>query len=297
MSKSIDQLVGNLPEKSVTVYMLNSLDYVVPGEWQNFTDFDESIKAITGETDSQNLWEIRQKSLDLYNNPDNGYQRAMWIYQKVDQADAALGMAAMANKVGERIGFLSFLNKLTPKADNSQIVDLSLKLVAELLAFTTIKGIPSDKDGIQEFAVGLKDYGSENIMRMAALVAIDGAVPLGPNFVERTIESLQSLGESDLGDNPVFKKIGEVIPGDDVTSKFGFVGDSFSSVQNWMTDFTTSHDISAKSVTDSLKKYIDVTDDKLDYLGAFLDMSTSYYDHTGTQSIARSVIEQAAKEG
>jgi hypothetical protein len=34
----------------------------------------------------------------------------------------------------------------------------------------------------------------------------------------------------------------------------------------------------------------------LDYVAAFLDMSTNYYEHTGIQTVARRVIEQAARE-
>jgi len=39
--------------------------------------------------------------------------------------DAALGAAALANKVGEKIGFW-VLNRITPKADKAQTIDLSL---------------------------------------------------------------------------------------------------------------------------------------------------------------------------
>ena len=40
---SIVSTLNGLPEKSVTVYTLKALDYVVPGEWKNITSFDDMI--------------------------------------------------------------------------------------------------------------------------------------------------------------------------------------------------------------------------------------------------------------
>jgi hypothetical protein len=41
---------------------------------------------------------------------------------------------------------------------------------------------------------------------------------------------------------------------------------------------------------------VEISDDKLDYLGAFLDVSTNYYAHTGAQTLARRLIERSAAE-
>jgi len=41
---------------------------------------------------------------------------------------------------------------------------------------------------------------------------------------------------------------------------------------------------------------MNTADSKLDYLAAFLDMSTNYYEHTGTQTVARNLILRAAQE-
>jgi hypothetical protein len=45
-----------------------------------------------------------------------------------------------------------------------------------------------------------------------------------------------------------------------------------------------------------LKSFIDFSDDKLDYVAAFLDLSTNYYEHTGTQTVARRLIDRAYGE-
>ena len=39
-----------------------------------------------------------------------------------------------------------------------------------------------------------------------------------------------------------------------------------------------------------------MTDDRLDYVAAFLDLTTNYYEHTGIQSVARSLIQRTVNE-
>ena len=51
---------------------------------------------------------IRNRMIELYNDRDNGYQKAMWYYNLVESADGALGAAAIANKIGDKIGLLYF---------------------------------------------------------------------------------------------------------------------------------------------------------------------------------------------
>jgi hypothetical protein len=41
---------------------------------------------------------------------------------------------------------------------------------------------------------------------------------------------------------------------------------------------------------------VEIADDKLDYVAAFLDMSTNYYEHTGIQTLAHRLIERAVAE-
>ncbi len=45
-----------------------------------------------------------------------------------------------------------------------------------------------------------------------------------------------------------------------------------------------------------MKEFIDVNEDRLDYASAVIDMSTNYFLHTGTQSVARRVITRAYGE-
>ena len=294
MSKSIFEIVDALPEDNMTVKVLRALDFVVPGEWENVVGFENTIRVVTGEEDEELIQQIGERAIELYNDKSEGYQRALWLYQTVDSAGSALGAAALANKVGENIGFLGFLSNLTPKADKAQTIDLVVKLVVELVAFCQINGIPGDSIG--DFVGALTDYGGESIIRLAALICYDGLIPLGPDFIAAAINKVESLTTGDLEQNQSFQGVQPLIPGEDTSSKLGFIGESFSSVSDWMGSFVADRGITREGVVSNLKNFVDVADDKLDYLAAFLDVTTNYYEHTGVQTLARSLIDRAYAE-
>ena len=294
MSKSIFELVDDLPTNNMTVKSLRALDFVVPGQWNNLVGFENTIREVTGEEDEDIIQQVGERAIYLFNDKSEGYRRALWLYQKIDSAGSALGTAAMANKIGEDISFLGFLNKLTPKADKAQTIDLVMKLVVELVGFCQINGIPGDSIG--DFLASLADYGGESIMRMAALVCFDGLIPLGPDFISKGLEKIESLTPNELEDNRSFQAVGEMVPGGDADGKLGFIGESFSSVSGWMSNFVTERDLTPQSVISSLQGYVDIADDKLDYVAAFLDMTTNYYEHTGIQTLARRLVERAIDE-
>ncbi|NEN95110.1 MAG: hypothetical protein F6J94_09755 [Moorea sp. SIO1F2] len=294
MSKPIYEIVDDLPTKNMTISALKSLDFVVPGEWENLVGFENTIRGITGEEDEEVIQEIGDRAVYLFNDRSQGYQRALWIYQTIDSTGTALGAAALANKVGEKIPLLGFLNSLTPKADKAQTIDLSIKVVGELIGFCQINGLPGDSIG--DFVAALGDYGGASIMRMAALVCFDGLIPLGPDFIMGVQSTLERLTPNELEDSGSFKGIQDAIPGDDSQSKLSFIGESFESVKGWMSDFVTDRGVTPEQIANNLQSFIEFSDDKLDYLAAFLDMSTNYYEHTGIQSLARSLIERAAAE-
>src|SRR6476469_1556704 len=293
-AKPIFELVDQLPTNNMTVHALKALDFVVPGQWQNLVGFDNTIRTITGETDEGVIQQVGERAIQLYNDPSQGYQRAMWLYQTVNSAGGALGAAALANKIGEKVSFLSFLDRVTPKADKAQTIDLSLKLVTELVAFCQINGIPGDSIG--DFVASLGDYSGESLMRMAALVCFDCLIPLGPDFILKTQSALSQLNPGDLTQNPVFKQISGLIPGGNPAGQLGFINESFASTQGWMSNFVTSRNLTPETVVSHLQNFIEISNDKLDYLGAFLDMTTNYYEHTGVQTLARRLIERAVAE-
>jgi hypothetical protein len=294
VSKPIFELVDELPTNNLTVSMLNSLDFVAPGQWHNVVGFVNTIKTVTGETDEGLIQAIGERAIYLYNDRSQGYQRAMWLYQTVDSTDKALGAAALANKVGEKIPLFGFLNSITPKADKAQTIDLCLKLVAELVAFCSINGIPGDSIG--DFVASLGEYSGESLIRMVALVCVDGLIPLGPDFINTALSTISQTNPQELENNTTFQNMQEAIPGQNSASKLNFIGESFNSVQGWMSNLVAANNLTPQKVVHNLQNFVEIADDKLDYLGAFLDVATNYYEHTGTQTLARRLIERAVAE-
>lgn len=294
MSKSIFELVDQLPTSGLTVSMLNALDFVAPGQWQNTVGFVNTIKTVTGETDEDLIQQIGERAIYLFNDKSQGYQTALWLYQTVDGTDKALGAAALANKVGEKVPLLGFLNSVTPKPDKAQTIDLTLKLVAELVAFCQINGIPGDSIG--DFVASLGEYSGESLIRMVALVCVDGLIPLGPDFISKAISGLNQTNPQELEQNSTFQGIKDVIPGNNAGSKLSFIGESFDSVKGWMNGLVASNNLTPQTVVGHLQNFVEFSDSKLDYLAAFLDMATNYYEHTGTQTLARRLIERAVAE-
>jgi hypothetical protein len=133
-------------------------------------------------------------------------------------------------------------------------------------------------------------------MRMAALVCADGLIPLGPDFLRVAQNTIGGLNPSTLQQNSTFQNISNLIPGANNAQKFGFVTTTFASAQGWMNNLVVSRGLTPATVLGNLKQYVDITDDKLDYVAAFLDMTTNYYEHTGIQTVARQLIDRAYAE-
>ncbi|KAF3890287.1 MULTISPECIES: Tudor-knot domain-containing protein [Nostocales] len=292
MDKSIIQLVDELPTDNITVKVLKALDYVAPGQWNNLVGFDNTIRVITGETNPQVIQRIRDRAVVLYHEPQQGYQAAIKLYQTIDSADTAMATAALANKVGEKIGFLSFLSKITPKADFTQTIDLVLKVAVEIIAFSKLNGIPQPNP--QEFVNSLtNNYQDASLMRMVALVCLDGVLPLGPDFLSKIHEVISGTNTDAIAQNPLFSTINNFLPGNNPSDKVGFITQGFNSVQGWMNNLVSKTGVTPQSIFSHLGNFIQMADDNLDFVAAFLDQTTNYYEHTGIQTVARRLILQA----
>jgi hypothetical protein len=294
VSKPIYELVNELPTNNLTVMVLRSLDFVVPGQWENLVGFENTIRKVTGETDEAMIQQIGDRAVHLFNDKSQGYQRALWLYQTVDSTDNALGAAALANKVGEKISLFGFLNRITPNPEKAQAIDLSIKLIVELVAFCQINGIPGDSIG--DFLASLADYSGESLMRMAALVCLDGLIPLGPDFILKASSTLSNLSPQELDQNSTFNRIKNLVPGGNLGGQLDFIGTSFDSVKSWMSNFVAQRDLTPQKVFGKIQGFVEVSEDKLDYVAAFIDMTTNYYEHTGIQTLARRLIERAVAE-
>ncbi|MGC1276366.1 MAG: hypothetical protein WBC44_21905 [Planctomycetaceae bacterium] len=294
MAKSIYETVDELSTGGMTVRLLGALDWVVPGEYTNLTGFEETIKAVTGETDQQYIQKVGERAIALYNDRAQGYQRALWLYRSVDSVQGMAGATAFLAKLGDDVGFLSFLSRLLPKEDTTQAVDLGLKLVTEVVASCYINGIPGDSVG--DFVESLSDYRHEALMRMAALICVDGLLPLGPDFLQKATDLLERTGATKLADNERFQRIRGMLPGDSTKEQLGLIEESLGAVKGWVGGFVSSHDLTQNRVFASVKGLSDKMEGKFDYAAAVLDMTTDYFEHTGTQTVARSLISRAASE-
>lgn len=291
---SIDVYADNLATGGLTVRALQALDFVAPGQWQNTVGFDNMLRAYTGETDEAYLGQVRDRALALFADPSEGYQRGLWIYQAVDATDRKLGGASLAHQVGQRFSLLGFLAKFTPDQDTTQAIDLSVKVVAELAAFCYINGLPGDS--IADFVAALGVYERESLIRMAALVAFDGVLPLGPEFVDKVQGILGRISPAELEGNATFQSLKSMIPGADSLGQLGFIGNTLGSAGGWIFNFVQEHGLTPEALMGRFDSFLEGHNGQMDAVAGFLDMGTNYFEHTGTQSLCRSLIDRAVAE-
>jgi len=294
MARPIYKVVNDLPEYGLTPSLMGALDWVVPGEYSNITDFEEMIRSVTGSTDEAYIQQVGERAIHLFNDPSQGYQRALWLYQTIDSTQGLAATAAFLSKIAENISFLSFLDRVTPKADTTQAVDLGLKLVAEIVAFCSLNGLPGDSVG--DFVESLADYHHEALMRMSALVCVDGLLPLGPDFISKAMGMLDKTGATELASSERFKRVQGMIPGDSTKEQLGFMQKGLESIGGWVGSFVSKHGVTVDKVAGSLKGVSDRWEGSLDWMSAAIDMTTDYYEHTGIQTVARQCISRAAAE-
>jgi hypothetical protein len=99
-----------------------------------------------------------------------------------------------------------------------------------------------------------------------------------------------------LSSNQTFKGVNELIPGQNDAGKLAFITESFEATKGWMDGLVSSTGLTQGNVADNLSKFINFSVDKLDYLGALLDVSVKYYRHTGIQTLARRLVERSVAE-
>jgi len=292
---SVIDAVEALPKSGLTVSALEALDYIVPGEWSNVTSFDAIVAEICGgNAPPKLLAQVRHTAKSIELGDSERYAQAVKIYELVDDVDKAAAAVAAAGKVTDLFGGLDFLKKFTPKPETTQAVDAGLKLVAELLAFGRMNGIPTtDADGLARFTGALADYARYDLIRIAGWVVFDGIIPLGPNFVQSITGTWRGLATDALNSNGVFKNLAAQLPGSSVEEKQGFIVKTLDTTGEWVNRFVTEKGITQEGVMHRMKEIMNVAEGGMDYVAAAIDASTSYYAHTGTQTVARSLARQA----
>ena len=294
MSKPIVQLLDGLDERGVTPMVMTALDWVTPGSYKNVTNFTEMIKLVTGETDDAWIQRCGERAIALYNDKSEGYQRAVWTYRTVDEIGERAGQMAIASELGDSFSFLKVLDWLTPKSEKIQAFDFALKAGAEIYAFTRLNGMPGDSFG--DFVKSLNDMEPERLMRMTSLVCIDGILPLGPNFIEASLKHVGGMSEGDAKKNDRFKNLGDALGEGGFGGQKKLLTHGLESMGDWMKGFVSQKGITQNKVLESVEKFAGKSDNKLDYLAAFLDANCRLYEHTGIQSVARAAISRAMHE-
>lgn len=290
-TESVTQALESLPKRSVTTYVLEALDFIVPGEWENITTLEGLVADELGPGVSSGAVgaAVRRKFAET-----RRYQNALWLYNAVDTADRLLAAAALANKVGSRFKMLGFLQRFSPKSDVAQSIDLGIKVAVEAICYGLLNGLP--RDSAAEFGRALQNYGKDSLMRLVALVALDGVLPLGPDFVRKASQQLGALDTDLLTQHPIYQKVSDLIPGDSAGEHLAFITNSFDSAGDWMNSVVNRNNLTGEGLVKRLRKVIELSDESLDYVSIALDATTSYFAHTGVQTVARQLIQVAAPE-
>ena len=63
-----------------------------------------------------------------------------------------------------------------------------------------------------------------------------------------------------------------------------------------MKSFVETKKLTTESITEKLHGVVSNIGSKADWIAAMIDVSTNYFEHTGTQTVARSLISRAAGE-
>jgi hypothetical protein len=294
MSNNLEEVLAALPESNMTVRLLKVLDYLAPGEWKNINDLAVLVGDVTGESDPEVIKAVGGRAVELFMDPETGYQRALSLYSMVDSASTFAGFTSLAGKLGEDVEWLSFLGKVTPKVETTQAIDAGLKLACEVTAFCSTNGLPGDSIG--DFVGALAASAKEDKMRLAAWIACDCFLPLGPDFMSKITSMVESASEGDFMKNSLFARVGQYLPGGGVAEKKNQVVTNVKAVEGYVKSFVSEKQMTHEGVLGKIKGFIDVNEERLDYLAGIIDLSTNYFLHTGTQSVARRAVTRAYGE-
>jgi hypothetical protein len=293
MTEPLHVLVEGLPQNSLTTRLLGALDWVVPGEWRNITVFEDMIKEVTGEEDQGVIQQVGERAMALWNDPAQGYQRAVAVYQGVDHVATGAGLASLFSMVADRVELFEKVRDVAPKPDTVQAVDAAVKLAAELVAFTLTNGIPGDSLG--DFSTSVAAYAKEERIRMVAWLAFDCIIPLGPDFLAKIFDALKNVEADALANHRVFRFVAEHLPGD-LARKKQLVEENVADAGERLSAFATDRGMTREGLLAKVREYVDVADDKLDVIAAALDLTTNTFEHTGIQTVARRIVSRAYGE-
>jgi len=294
MSATVLERLERLPRRNLTVLALRGISTLVPGGWQNQTSPEALISDVLGSDDLDLVQQVRARADELSRARHEGYRRALSLYDAVNRSQkAAGGLRVLANVAGA-LPLVKRLAVLTPASQTLQAVDLSLKVAAEMLAFTQVNGLPGDS--FAAFGDSLREYSGEARVRMAALVCFDALLPLGDNALHRLDGLLGQVGSRELHQLPSYAGMASLLPGRGDAAHLSFVRRGVDQWLGWADGFVGDFGLSGQRAVRALESTIGPWHGGMEQLATFLDAFTDTYSHTGVQAVARRLVERAAAE-
>lgn len=294
MGRTVLDRLERLPRRGLTVMALQGISLLVPGGWSNVTSADDLIAEVSGSRDRGLIAQVRDRANLLSEARHEGYGRALSLYDAVNRSQHATGGLALLSGLTGTLPLLKRISNLTPPSDTLQAVDLSLKVGAELLAFTQVNGLPGDS--FADFGAALSDYAGEARLRMAALITFDGLLPLGDQALKRLDGLLSSANGADLHRMPAYSRMSSQMPGNGTQAHLGFLRRGVDQWLGWADGFVEELGLTGQRAVQSLEKTLGPWQGGMKQLALFLDAFTDTYAHTGVQAVARRLVERATAE-
>ena len=292
MSTVLERL-ERLPRRNLTVLALQGIG-TLAGGWSNVTSADALISEVLGSSDPALLARVRARADALSRARHEGYGRALSLYDAVNRSQKASGgLRVLANVTGG-LPLVKRVAQVVPPSDTLQAVDLSLKVAAELLAFTQVNGLPGDSFG--DFAAALQDYAGEARVRMVALVCFDALLPLGDQALQRLDGLLGGVSGRDLRQLPAYAGMAGLLPGRGDAAHLAFRRQGVDTWLGWAGGFVSGLGLTGQRAVQVLESTLGPWQGSFEALAAFLDAFTDTYQHTGVQAVARRLVERAAAE-
>ena len=247
-----------------------------------------------GSSDAALIAQVRARADVLSRARHEGYGRALSLYDAVNRSQKAAGGLRLLANVAAVLPLVKRAANLTPTSETLQAVDLSLKVAAEMLAFTQVNGLPGDS--FAEFGASLGEYAGEARVRMAALICFDALLPLGDQALQRLDGLLGRVGQKELRLSPAYAGMAAMIPGRGDEAHLGFLRRGVDQWLGWAAGFASDLGLSGQKAVQALESSLGPWQGGFEQLATFLDAFTDTYQHTGVQAVARRLVERAAAE-
>jgi hypothetical protein len=252
----------------------------VPGGWHNITSADALIADVLGSSDPELIRQVRSRADALSRARHEGYGRALSLYDAVNRSQKAAGGLRLLANIGGALPLVKRVADLTPTSETLQAADLSLKVAAEMLAFTQVNGLPGDSFG--DFAAALGEYAGEARVRMAALICFDGL--------------LGGVDKRDLHQLPAYAGMAKLLPGRGDGAHLTFLRRGVDQWLGWAGGFSSQLGLTGQKAVQALESTLGPWQGSFQQMATFLDAFTDTYQHTGVQAVARRLVERAAAE-